>query len=114
MPIRDMRELSKMLKRLNSLTKWENGFPWGDPVPRRDTEDRKNGIVYEPNHSSSRVGPMIEDATTSSGEPNQTTRVFNVQAKTIVDRFGNDVVDSQGNKIWFPVAFDLAAAIAIR
>jgi hypothetical protein len=55
---------------------------------------------------------MIEDATTSSGEPNQTTRVFNVQAKTIVDRFGNDVVDSQGNKIWFPVAFDLAAAIA--
>src|SRR6267378_658115 len=45
-------------------------------------------------------------------EPSETTRIFNVQAKTIVDRFGNDVVDSKGNKIWFPVTFDPAAAIA--
>jgi hypothetical protein len=27
-------------------------------------------------------------------EPDETTRIFNVRAKTIVDRFGNDVVDA--------------------
>ena len=45
-------------------------------------------------------------------DPNKATRIFNVRAKTIVDRFGNDVVDSKGNKIWFPETFDPAAAIA--
>jgi hypothetical protein len=45
-------------------------------------------------------------------EHNKTTSIFNVQAKTIVDRFGNDVVDSKGDKIWFPLTFDPAAAIA--
>jgi len=45
-------------------------------------------------------------------ELNKKTRIFNVQAKTIVDRFGNDIVDSKGNKIWFPLTFDPAAAIA--
>src|SRR5260370_30442679 len=45
-------------------------------------------------------------------DPNKTTRIFNVRAKTIVDRFGNDVVDSKGDKIWFPETFDPAAAIA--
>jgi hypothetical protein len=39
------------------------------------------------------------------------TRVFNVQAKTLVDQFGNDVVDANGDKIWFPVTFDPGAAI---
>ncbi len=45
-------------------------------------------------------------------EPNKTKRIFKVQAKTIVDRFGNDVVDSKGNKVWFPLTFDPDAAIA--
>ncbi|MFH1343577.1 MAG: polymorphic toxin type 44 domain-containing protein [Pseudomonadota bacterium] len=45
-------------------------------------------------------------------KPNETTRIFNVKAKTIVDRFGNDVVDAKGNKIWFPENFEPAAAIA--
>jgi len=40
------------------------------------------------------------------------TRVFNVQAKTLVDQFGNDIVDANGDKIWFPVTFDPSAAIA--
>ena len=44
--------------------------------------------------------------------PNATTRIFNVRAKTIVDQFGNDVIDAAGNKIWFPENFDPAAAIA--
>lgn len=44
-------------------------------------------------------------------KPNGKTRVFNVRAKTIVDRFGNDVIDVEGNKIWFPENFDPAAAI---
>jgi hypothetical protein len=43
---------------------------------------------------------------------NQTTTIFNVDAKTIVDGRGNDVIDAKGNKIWFPVDFDPAAAIA--
>ena len=40
------------------------------------------------------------------------TRVFNVRAKTLVDQFGNDVVDAKGEKIWFPETFDPNAAIA--
>lgn len=40
------------------------------------------------------------------------TEIFNVGAKTLVDQFGNDVVDSKGNKIWFPADFDPAAAVA--
>jgi hypothetical protein len=43
---------------------------------------------------------------------NATTRIFNVQAKTLVDQFGNDVVDSNGKKIWFPTTFSPADAIA--
>jgi hypothetical protein len=45
-------------------------------------------------------------------EPNEKTRIFSVRAKTIVDRFGDDVVDVKGSKIWFPENFDPAAAIA--
>lgn len=45
-------------------------------------------------------------------KPNATTRIFNVKAKTILDRFGNDVIDDEGNKIWFPENFDPSAAIA--
>src|SRR5688500_18069949 len=45
-------------------------------------------------------------------KPNATTRIFNVRAKTIVDRFGHDVIDAEGNKIWFPENFDPTAAIA--
>jgi hypothetical protein len=44
-------------------------------------------------------------------DASETTRIFNVRAKTIVDRFGNDVVDLKGNKIWFPETFDPTAAI---
>ena len=40
------------------------------------------------------------------------TRVFNVQAKTLVDQFGNDIVDANGDKMWFPATFDPSAAIA--
>jgi hypothetical protein len=43
---------------------------------------------------------------------NATTRIFNVQAKTLVDQFGNDVIDSNGKKIWFPTTFSPADAIA--
>ena len=43
---------------------------------------------------------------------NSVTKIFNVQAKTLVDQFGNDTVDSDGKKIWFPVTFDPANAIA--
>ena len=39
------------------------------------------------------------------------TELFNVRAKTLVDQFGNDIVDSKGNKIWFPESFDPADAI---
>ena len=39
------------------------------------------------------------------------TELFNVRAKTLVDQFGNDIVDLKGNKIWFPESFDPADAI---
>jgi hypothetical protein len=38
-------------------------------------------------------------------------QTFQVQAKTIVDGFGRDVVSANGQKIWFPLDFDPAAAI---
>ncbi|MEH2625524.1 hypothetical protein V1292_003579 [Bradyrhizobium sp. AZCC 1719] len=34
---------------------------------------------------------------------NSETKVFNVQAKTLVDQFCNDIVDENGERIWFPV-----------
>jgi hypothetical protein len=33
-------------------------------------------------------------------ELDKKTRIFNVQARTIVDRFGNDVVDSKRRCLW--------------
>lgn len=52
--------------------------------------------------------PTLTDRILNQGE----TELFNVRAKTLVDQFGNDIVDSKGNKIWFPESFDPADAIA--
>ena len=51
--------------------------------------------------------PTLTDRILNQGE----TELFNVRAKTLVDQFGNDIVDSKGNKIWFPESFDPADAI---
>ena len=45
-------------------------------------------------------------------EEKSATKLFNVQAKTLVDQFGNDIVDSNGRKIWFPLTFNPADAVA--
>ena len=48
----------------------------------------------------------------ATDKDNSSTKLFNVQAKTLVDQFGNVIVDGKGNKIWFPLTFDPAAAMA--